>query len=218
MNPLFNIANKSAHYIRDALFLVFQGEWSEFVFRSRVLIQKIDLKNTYLEELNLSPERSHYHANSGGLHLEKVLRALKITSQDSVLDFGAGKGGALITMHRYPFAKIAGVEISQKLVDIAEANFNKLNISNISMTVSDAADFTDLADYNYFYFFSPFPSVVMKTVIANISASLACKPRRATIVYFNPVYHDDVITDSPFIKSTEFNHHKHSYFIYTNAS
>lgn len=202
--------------IINALSLLFQGEWREFIFRVRVHIQKINLKNTYLDELNLPEERCHYYANSGGLHLEMVLRALKITPQDSVVDFGSGKGGALITLSRHPFAKIAGVEIAPELVAIARRNLNKLNIGNITMIVGDAAEFTDLDDYNFFYFFSPFPSSVMSAVIKNICASLVHKPRKTVIIYFNPEYHDAVVTDSPFIKINEFNHHELSYYIYSN--
>jgi 16S rRNA G966 N2-methylase RsmD len=201
---------------KNALTLLCRGEWREFIFRVRVHTQKIDLENTYLDELNLPEDRSHYYANSGGLHLEKVLRALKITPQDGIVDFGSGKGGALITLSRYPFAKITGVEISPELVAIARRNLDKLNIGNITMTVGDAAEFTDLDDYNYFYFFSPFPSAVMSAVIKNISASLINKPRKAVIIYFNPEYHDSVVTNSPFIKINEFNHHELSYYIYSN--
>jgi len=200
----------------NALSLLFQGEWREFIFRMRVHIQKIDLKNSYLDELHLPEERCHYYANSGGLHLEKVLRTLKITPQDAIVDFGSGKGGALITMARYPFARIMGVEISPELVAIAEENLKKLNIGNITMAVSDAADFTALDDYNYFYFFSPFPGSIMSTVIQNISSSLMRRPRKAVIIYFNPEYHDAVVTNSPFVKVMELRHHELGYNVYAN--
>ena len=36
------------------------------------------------------------------------------------------------------------------------------------------------------------------------------------IIYFNPEYHDSVVTDSPFVKIKEFNHHRLSYYIYSN--
>ena len=101
---------------KNACSLIAMGEWREFIFRIRVHIQKIDLKNCSLDELQLPEERCHDYANSGGLSLETVLRALKITSRDAIVDFGSGKGGALITMARYPFARIMGVEISPELV------------------------------------------------------------------------------------------------------
>jgi SAM-dependent methyltransferase len=205
-----------AVYAKDALTLLCRGEWREFIFRIRVHIKKIDLRNSYLDELNLPEDRCHYYANSGGPHLDKVLRALKITAQDSVVDFGSGKGGALVTLSRYPFAGITGVEISPELVVIAKRNLDKLHIGNVTMYVCDAADFTDLDAYNWFYFFSPFPSAVMSAVIRNIRASLAHNPRKASIIYFNPECHDAVVTDSPFVKTNEFNHHELRYFIYSN--
>jgi hypothetical protein len=201
---------------KNALLLLLRWKWREFFFRVRVHIQKIDLRNVHLDELNLSEDRSHYHANSGGLHLEKVLRDLKITPRDAIVDFGSGKGGALITFSRFPFAKITGVELSPKLVAIAEDNLKKLNIGNITMTVSDAADFTDLDAYNYFYFFSPFPCSVMGAVIQNISSSLIASPRKAVIIYFNPECHDAVVTNSPFVKVMEFHHHELGYYVYAN--
>ena len=203
-------------YAKDALALLCRGEWREFIFRIRVHIQKIDLRNTYLNELNLPEDRCHYYANSGGPHLDKVLKALKISPQDAVVDFGSGKGGALITLSRYPFARIAGVEISAKLAVIAKQNLDKLNIKNVTMTICDAAQLIDIDDYNYFYFFSPFPAAVMSAVIRNICSSLTKNPRKATIIYFNPEYHDAVITDSPFVKINEFNHHELGYYIYSN--
>jgi SAM-dependent methyltransferase len=203
-------------FAKDALTLLCRGEWREFIFRIRVHIQKIDLRNTYLNELNLPEDRCHYYANSGGPHLDTVLKALKIRPQDSVVDFGSGKGGALITLSRYPFARIVGVEISPELVVIAKKNLDKLHIGNVTMKVCDAASFIDLDDYNYFYFFSPFPSTVMSAVIRNICASLSNNPRKASIIYFNPEYHDAVVTESPFVKINEFNHHELSYYIYSN--
>jgi methyltransferase family protein len=203
---------------KKAFSLLLKGEWREFIFRLRVHIQKIDLKNSYLDELHLPEERCHYYANSGGPHLDAVLRTLKITPRDAIVDFGSGKGGALITMARYPFARIMGVEISPELLAIAESNLHKLGIRNVALVAADAADFTDLDGYNYFYFFSPFPGSVMSTVIRNIADSLAGAPRKATIIYFNPEYHQAVVTDSPFVKVDEFHHHELGYYIYSNES
>jgi 16S rRNA G966 N2-methylase RsmD len=202
--------------IRNALSLLFHGEWREFIFRVRVHIQKINLKNSYLDELHLPEDRCHYYANSGGVDLDKVLRALKIAPRDAIVDFGSGKGGALMTMARYPFARILGVEISPRLIETAKRNLDKLGITHVAMVASDAANFTDLDEYNYFYFFSPFPGNVMGAVIRNISDSLTRAPRKATIIYFNPEYHEAVITNSPFVKVMEFHHHELGYYVYAN--
>jgi len=203
---------------KNALSLLFRGELHEFILRLRVYLGHIDLRRANLGELNLSEERCHEYVNSGGPHLEKVLKSLRITSQDSIVDFGSGKGGALISFSRYPFSKIAGIELSPTLVAIAEKNLQKLKIGNIRIIVHDATDFTDLDDYNHFYFFSPFPCNVMSAVIKNISTSLTRRPRKSVIIYFNPECHDTVVTDSPFLKIKEFHHHELAYYIYTNRA
>ena len=203
--------------VKNALSYLLKGEWREFVFRVRVYLGQIDLKNVSTDVLGLSPDDSYEYNNSGGLHLEKVLDSLKITPQDSIVDFGSGKGGALITFSRYPFAKITGVELSPELVAIAKENLRKLKIRNIHMIVGDALDFTELEEYNYFYFFTPFPGHIMKAVIKNIESSVEKKPRKVTIIYFNPEFHDVVITGSSFKKIAEFDHYRLLYYIYSNA-
>jgi 16S rRNA G966 N2-methylase RsmD len=203
--------------IKNALALLMRGEWREFYLRLRIYCGEIDLQNVSTEALGFQDECGHEYSDSGGKRLEKVLNSIGITPQDSIVDFGSGKGGALITFSRYPFKKITGVEIVPELADIAEKNLHKLNIRNIRMVVIDAADFTDLDEYNYFYFFSPFPGSVMRRVIINIGNSLLKLPRKAVIIYFNPEYHNEVITDSPFTKIDEFNHHDLKYFIYSNV-
>ena len=206
--------------VNNALVFLRRGEIKEFLFRLRVYVQKIDLRYASVNELGLSADKSHHYAHSGGVHLEKVLNSLNITADDAIVDFGSGKGGALITFAKYPFKKISGVELLPDLVAIAEQNFKKLNISNVTMIVSDAADVTDLDAYNYFYFYSPFPRSVMAIVMHNIQSSTLNKPRTVHLIYCNPEFHDLVEKDSPFRKTEEFYHHQlhHSIYVYCNQS
>ena len=61
-------------------------------------------------------------------------------------------------------------------------------------------------------------TVRSRSIVGNIGASLARSPRKATVVYFNPEYHEAVVTASPFVKVAEFLHHELGYYIYTNES
>lgn len=202
-------------YLKNALSLLAEGHWREFVFRLKVFLFGIDLENVSNEKLNIPVERGHEYANSGGRHLEIVLEELGIEPGDAVVDFGSGKGGALLTLAKFPFSRITGVELSAELVAIAEKNLKGLG-KRIEMVVGDAVEFTDLDGYNYFYFFNPFPAEVMRAVIGNITASIARSPREVVIIYFNPEFHEAVVQGSPFIKIREFDHHELRYFIYAN--
>lgn len=204
--------------IKNALAFLRRGEFKEFLFRFRVHFSKIDLRYASVQELGLSTDRSHHYAHSGGINLEKVLNSLNISREDAIVDFGAGKGGALITFARYPFAKITGVELSPELAAIAEKNFKILNIPNVTMVVKDAADFTELDEYNYFYFFNPFPRSVVAAVIQNIHSSLSQRPRTVHLIYCNPEFHDILEQDSLFLKTGEFYHRQLCLpvFVYSN--
>jgi tRNA1(Val) A37 N6-methylase TrmN6 len=177
---------------------------------------QIDLSNVSTDELRLSPERSSYYSNSGGSQLDSVLATLSINDLDAIVDFGCGKGGALITLAKYPFFRITGVEISPQLANIARNNLRKLHISNVEIAVCDATDFSELDDFSYVYFFNPFPCDVMRIVMNNIKKSLSRVPRKMTIIYLNPACHETVICDSLFVKLQEFPHHLHEYYVYSN--
>ena len=204
--------------VKNALAFLGRGEFKELFFRLRVHFSKIDFHYASVHELGLSADRSHDYRHSGGIHLENVLNCLNITCEDAIVDFGAGKGGAMVTFAKYPFSKIMGVELLPELVAIAEQNFKILNVSNVSMAVSDAADVTDLDAYNYFYFYSPFPRSVMAAVMHNIQASVLNKPRAVHLIYCNPEFHDLVENESPFHKTEEFYHHQlhHPIYVYCN--
>jgi SAM-dependent methyltransferase len=204
--------------IKLYLYLLRKRDWRAINYRLQFLFRQIDLKNVCVDELKLPVERSYDYADSGGAALERLLNHLEITPQDSIIDFGCGKGGALITLAKYPFSKITGVELSAKLVAIARKNLGKLRLDNVTIELADATEFADLDGYNYFYFFNPFPCRVMKTVIGNISQSLSRKPRKVTIIYLNPECHDVVVADSPFVKQLEFDHPFLKYYLYSNVA
>ena len=134
------------------------------------------------------------------------------------MDFGSGKGGALITFAGYPFSRIMGVELLPELVTIARQNLKKLGISTVHMVVSDAALFTDLDDFTHVYFYSPFPGSVMAAVVRNLEESLERKPRKLTIIYCNPECHETVVNGTHFHKVNEFSHDRlhHPVYLYSN--
>lgn len=200
--------------IKNAFTYLAHGNFQEFILRVKVYTGYIDLKTDPPD--SAPTDHTHPYSNSSGFSLQKVLDKLEISTEDAVVDFGSGKGGALITFSRYPFSKIAGVEISHDLAKISRENLKKLGINNVEIFVEDASHFTLLDNFNFFYFFNPFPGNVVRDVIQNIEASLRRSPRHATIIYFNPEYHYDVINNSSFLKVSEFHYHPLGSYIYSN--
>lgn len=201
--------------IRNAITLLAKGEWREFLIRLRISLGQIDLKDDPSEVVT---DRTHYYTDSGGLAFDKIMSNFNITPRAAIVDFGCGKGGILISLSKYPFSKITGVEIAPDLVEIAKNNIRKLNLKNVAIECCDATEFKQLNEYNYFYFFDPFPCNVMQDVMDNIEKSILEHPRKITIIYLNPGCHEVVESSSIFTKTKELSHFEHRCFVYSNVS
>lgn len=118
--------------------------------------------------------------------LETVLKKYTITEDDAILDVGCGKGLALCAFAKFPFGRIDGLDVSQKLVAIAKANLEKLKLK-IDIFHEDARFFTNLDKYSWLYLYNPFPASVVQDFLENTIASLARKPRLLYLLYCNPM-------------------------------
>ena len=167
--------------------------WRHLPYQLSMKIQGVDLTCVSVKDLGLSEERSTYHSNSGGPYLEKLLDTLSLSQSDTVLDIGCGKGGAMLTLARYPFAQVHGVDISPERARIAQVNIRRLGIQNATVCCRDAADFVDLDPSTYFYMNNPFTALVLRPVLKNIMSSSKRRKRRVTLIYKNPVFNTLVL-------------------------
>jgi SAM-dependent methyltransferase len=159
----------------------------------RKLAVKIAAYRLGLKIRGIDVEPAWGYSDSGGPYLEPILRTLDITPADSVVDLGSGKGGALLTMVRYPFARVDGVEISPELAEISRINLARAAITKSEVYCCDAAEFPDLDSYTFIYMFNPFPPSVLERVMENLNASIVRRPRPLTVIYMNPEDHDIVM-------------------------
>lgn len=174
-----------------------------YALRSR--LRGLDLSQVPLEQLGLSPDRSVFHDNSGGPDLKRVLKQLPIPKGSVALDYGSGKGGAVITLSEFPFIEVVGVEISRELLEVAEANLRRAHTDKARLVNCDASAFTDLDRVTHIYMYHPFRGEVLKAVLANVRASLSRCPRHLTLIYKNPVHHDAIIDSGAFRLERETN-------------
>jgi len=142
------------------------------------------------ESLGLDPQKSHDLMPSGDIFLTRVLTALTITSNDAILDIGCGKGDAMRAMQAFPFMKIDGVEIARDIAKIAHRNFSKLRAKRTTVFNVDATLFEHYNNYNFFYFYNPFPKIVMEDVLAKICRANTRGDREIVVIYNNPVCRD----------------------------
>ena len=154
--------------------------------------------------------------SSGNSYLGKVLKDLNVTNNDSIVDFGCGKGGAILYMDKFPFEKIIGIEYSQSVFLQAKSNIEKMKKKNIQIIHCDAGCYDDLDDINYMYMYNPFGLNVMKRVLDNIYKSYRERPRKIIIIYKNPVFHNEIVSRGIFTKVAEYKTEcKFNFFIYS---
>ena len=136
------------------------------------------------EDVGLDPDYVHGYSPSGDIHLENLLNDFNITSKDTILDIGCGKGSAMRTMLDFPFARVDGIELAEKMVSIATRNFKRLNSADrVKVFNCDAATFDTYDAYNIVYLFNPFPASVMERVINALIASIDKSEREVVIIY-----------------------------------
>jgi len=164
---------------------------------------RIDLGGATLEQLGLSADHSKPYSNSGGPELDFVLKTLSIKPTDSIVDLGCGKGGAMLTLAKYPFCRVDGVEISDSLCHTAEHNLRRAGVQNSVIYCCDAGAFQNFDSYTYIYMYNPFPEAVMQTVMENIHRSLERVPRELVLIYKNPTC-ERSITAAGFHRVTQF--------------
>ncbi len=145
----------------------------------------------------------HGYSKTNEEHIREIFAVLEVTDKDSLLDVGCGKGVVLREASKYPFKKIAGIDIDANLVQIAGKNFEILGLAErIHCTAINALDYRDYKDYNTFFFFNPFSQEIFQAVIGEIISEHKGN-RQIRIIYHNPVYQSVIEETGKFKKIKE---------------
>lgn len=144
-----------------------------------------------LEELGISGEHHVHYEPSKWLVLRRVLPPRHVTSEDVFVDFGSGMGRIVYQAARsYPFRRVIGVELSQRMhaiaVDNIERNRHRFGRSDVRLVHCDAREFEIPDDVTVVYMANPFSGPIFASVLERLLASVERNPRRLRIVYFNP--------------------------------
>jgi len=127
--------------------------------------------------------------------LRGVLNALRETRLDfskwTFIDFGSGKGKALLLASDFGFGEVIGIEYSPSLCDIAKRNaLNYASKKNSSRLVEvacvDATQFQLPHSSCVYYMFNPFDETVLRAVLTNIERSRHLFKTPGYLVYVNP--------------------------------
>ena len=139
---------------------------------------------------------THFYVATTASLIYEILDSLVLPSETfAFVDMGSGKGRALLVASEFAFAKIVGIELSPHLHHIAAEN-----IKRYSPASQQCREFQllcmNVADYAYgpeplvLFLFDPFGRETLRSVVANLEASLSAQPRDAFVVYIYPQFED----------------------------
>jgi SAM-dependent methyltransferase len=124
----------------------------------------------------------------------RIVRACGIEPRAyAMVDFGCGKGRALVLGAEAGFKRLIGVELAPALYEVACRNIDALNrrrrpAPRIELHLGNAADLAIPEEDALLFFYNPFGEAVMQKVARNIERSLLSRPRKLIVAYRNPVH------------------------------
>ena len=176
---LDELANRLRRY------LLFLGE---YLFMERPRGLDFTMRDTRLYQQ--SAGKYHGYSKTDEKHLQEIFRTLDFSRCRKLLDVGCGKGVVLKEAAKFPFERIAGIELQEELVRTAGKNFRILGLEKrISYMQADALDFDGYGEFDVFFFFNPFSEEVFGRVIDRILESRK-SDGPLTFIYHNPRYLD----------------------------
>jgi hypothetical protein len=150
---------------------------------------------TYLSDLNIPSSNwidGNDYAAIEPIRFKHVLAGFDIAFEDyTFVDFGSGKGRALLLASEYPFKRIKGLEFSPELHRTAEENIRRYSSAtqkcrDIKSLNGDFADYALPPEASVLFFFHPCRIRVLSAVVAGIGQSLLSHPRPLYVAYVAP--------------------------------
>jgi hypothetical protein len=124
--------------------------------------------------------------------LRMLLDSLQLPPNSVFVDFGSGKGKAMLVASEFPFGRVVGVEFSRELCAQAHLNLRRYvgerYGERLFVFECDAAQYEFRDDENVLYFYNPFKGQVIERVLIQLQESLVRSPRNVWVLYMAPLH------------------------------
>lgn len=148
---------------------------------------KLDYTGRYFSE------HDDLYGYEGCYAVDRLLKKLSISNNDSILDIGCGKGLFLFYAAKFDFKRIDGIEISPGLTSIAQKNLLKIRDERMHIFNVDAREFSCYDKYNYFFINNPFSEKIMNEIALKLKKISLDKKKKITVLYQFPFYKKNFI-------------------------
>lgn len=148
-----------------------------------------------LDELSIASanrERGRAYQATPAFAFVRLLQKVSIPRQIGFVDFGCGKGRAMLLAAEAGFERVIGIEFASELADEARRNVARWRATrgktcDICVVEGDVLDYHIARTDGVFFLFNPFDDVVLDGVLDRIEASFRSAPREMWIIYHNPL-------------------------------
>jgi hypothetical protein len=161
---------------------------------------------TFLSDLEIPSANWIYGFNYLPIDAEQfraAISTLEIEFNDFVfIDYGSGKGRALLFAPSFPFKRIIGIEFAPELDAIAQKNIRKYSSPDQKCNSIEAycMDFTQYSlppEPSVLFFNRPSEAVPLAKALENIRKSFRETPRPIYVVFIAPAYKEiETVLDS----------------------
>lgn len=154
---------------------------------------------TYLSGLEIDSHRRRHGVNHWAMDPGEMQAALASLAIDharfTFVDFGSGKGRAMLMASLLPFRRIVGIEFAPELHRQAKDNIRRFQhpgqrCHNLESVCMDAASYELPDEPLVVFLYNPFGAEVMREVAHNVVESLRKRPRELYVLYANPFQAD----------------------------
>ncbi|MEM7068656.1 MAG: class I SAM-dependent methyltransferase [Pseudomonadota bacterium] len=188
MNKVLHLPGKvSFRLLRHGLIDTLRWGWSHVSYRYREWQLKIET-DAWIEAHDLGfNEECHGYEPISFASFDSVTDYLDIEPDKEVfLDYGCGKGRAIVLAAVHPFRKVIGVELSESLCEVARDNIKKsrpkLKCRNVEIVCCDATQYDIPDDVSVIFIWNSFTGSILQKVHQNIQNSIVDNPRKLTIL------------------------------------
>lgn len=121
----------------------------------------------------------------------RLMRKLPVNPATyTYVDLGCGKGRTLILAAQYGFRRVVGVDLSEKMLEIARRNLDKAACHTAEVIHANAATYSLPEDPVVLFIYNAFWRDVLEQIAKGVVSSLAVRPRPLYVVYWNPAFRE----------------------------
>jgi SAM-dependent methyltransferase len=137
--------------------------------------------------------------------IDLAMKHVQADGESVFIDYGCGKGRAVVSAAMMPFQRVIGVELSKELCDVARRNVEqarkRFRCPDVQIVNADARDFVPPDEVSVVFFFNPFDHNILQVVLDRLQASWLQSPRPLKVIHGLPKCRKDWLRECDWLEA-----------------